>query len=483
MSGTPTTPAEAAAITATVGTGNAARVLGTAPAPSAPPDTPTDRVNGVSQNPNVPNADGSAYGSNGQSSSGDSTTPVLRYTGGGLSNSGGTPPPDDADLRAAELASVQGTIDDSNKQYADSLSTVNTVNANLTGGTRATDARSGTLGSSFGNANEANAADKAQANIAKLTDAHNKELNTIYDGINKDIAAKDTAAANQDAKLTDEQNKTLSANAFKAVDGLAAKGTPLDSLTQDEYNHIIASTGMTDDQLHAYYAGKVPQDKIVKEEIQNGQYVQVTRDPTGAVSINTTPLPANVPADYVPTTLPSGQKAFIPKGTAPTGVVYSSTMDPNAPLNGKMVIYDGPGSNKVTKSGAATKPPVGAPKGVTSDDISAGETRLEGMKGSDGYVDPYKYQDMYNLWASHGGTSAAFAKAYPAKNYVNPEDNDKLPSYLQSPTKTAAASTGPKPSAKIIGVVRQARAGGETEAKIRTDILNAGYNPDDPAFK
>lgn len=65
----------------------------------------------------------------------------------------------------------------------------------------------------------------------------------------------------------------------------------------------------------------------------------------------------------------------------------------------------------------------------TSADAGSDSKALEQSRGTDGFVDPMIYQQLYNAWISAGGLLKDFLSTYPPKNYVNPA-NTWLPSYL-----------------------------------------------------
>lgn len=71
-------------------------------------------------------------------------------------------------------------------------------------------------------------------------------------------------------------------------------------------------------------------------------------------------------------------------------------------------------------------------------DLSADSQALENSRGSDGYVDPTIYQQLYQAWVKNGGTVATFKSKFNPSNYVNP-DNTWLPSYLM-PAKSKSNS-------------------------------------------
>lgn len=81
----------------------------------------------------------------------------------------------------------------------------------------------------------------------------------------------------------------------------------------------------------------------------------------------------------------------------------------------------GGGSDTLVHSGDLTYS-----RGDYADDSSS----LEQSRGSDGWVDPTIYQQLYNAWISKGGKISDFINTYPPDKYVNPE-NDWLPPYLR----------------------------------------------------
>ena len=52
-------------------------------------------------------------------------------------------------------------------------------------------------------------------------------------------------------------------------------------------------------------------------------------------------------------------------------------------------------------------------------------------RGEDGYVNWEEYETKAKEWEAGGGTVKDFVKDYPPTNYINPDDQERLPSYLQ----------------------------------------------------
>lgn len=106
------------------------------------------------------------------------------------------------------------------------------------------------------------------------------------------------------------------------------------------------------------------------------------------------------------------------------------------------------GTSPNTKAGGATATYTSGGLTYASSDLATGQQTLDASKGSDGYVDPAVYQQMFDAWTSQGGLAKDFLKNYPPKSYVNPA-NTTLPTYLRSKTststKTSASSSGQTP--------------------------------------
>ncbi len=93
-----------------------------------------------------------------------------------------------------------------------------------------------------------------------------------------------------------------------------------------------------------------------------------------------------------------------------------------------------PTSTKKTVSGTLT---------YTAQDQAEDSKALESSRGTDGYVDPTIYQNLYKAWIDNGGVLKDFLTKYPPKNYVNPA-NTWLPTYLMPTTTTTKKTTTTK---------------------------------------
>lgn len=334
---------------------------------------------------------------------------VRRYTGAGVPATTAAPEPaNDATLRASELANVQGKIDTINSDFVTNMNQTNEDNANLMGLVRGEQARGGNLGSTIGNEAIGMATEKAAAATAKVQTDRKNAIDTVYDGIQKDIDAKETAWTTQNNKLTATQTATLQKNSVNYITNLAKSGGSLDDLTQDEYNHIVDTSGLDDAQIRAQFAANVPADKVVHQSVINGQYVQVTRDPvTGKVETNVIPL-TGVPDDY---TYNASLQAFVPKGG----------IDPTKSTESQIIPYA-----KATSPAAAKTPGTAAAKAAetkaAADDLQAAQNAI--TKGAD----PAKVRQTYI--EHHPGSVSLYDK------FMNPGNKSKTPYVGASSTST-----------------------------------------------
>lgn len=88
----------------------------------------------------------------------------------------------------------------------------------------------------------------------------------------------------------------------------------------------------------------------------------------------------------------------------------------------------GNGGQTPTKSGTLT---------YTAQDYADDSQALDASRGSDNFVDPTLYQNLYKSWIAGGGRLEDFIAKFPPKNYVNPK-NTWLPSYLMPPSSSSA---------------------------------------------
>src|SRR6185503_17898790 len=107
-------------------------------------------------------------------------------------------PVDEQAVRDSVAKNMQGQIDATNSYYADLVNRQDQVNQNNTGSTRAVDARSGLLGSDFGNAHAANQESANQKATGAIRDEQASKIAAIQGNIDS-IAQGEIAAKKQEA--------------------------------------------------------------------------------------------------------------------------------------------------------------------------------------------------------------------------------------------------------------------------------------------
>ncbi len=269
---------------------------------------------------------------------------VRRYTGTAGSpltaaTSALTPPApvNEAQIRADAQARVQQQVDAIRNTYAGILSRTATDNRGRMGQTRATAARSGTLGSDFGNA----ALDKTTQLNNDIIKAQEAEREQQIAGL---LGAADERATtlienekNRALKSSEDYLAHLKESASQArtdIKAMAASGLALDQLDQNQYNQLIEQTGLTDEQLRAEFVLNKPQDKILTSFTQGNKYYVVSQDSTGKRKTETVDLGFSVPANYSTTKLDDGSLVF-----------YPEKFDPSKPVKDQILTYGSPSSS------------------------------------------------------------------------------------------------------------------------------------------
>src|SRR5581483_7750398 len=135
-----------------------------------------------------------------------------------------TGPVDENQIRSQVAQQYQSTIDAIDAQYADLVNQQQQTNENNSGKTRAVVARSGTLGSDFGNAAQSNQETANNQAIKALRDEQATKIAAAQGTINK--AAQDEIAAKKAEALgnADAYSKYLSDQQTKAQGQLTSLG-------------------------------------------------------------------------------------------------------------------------------------------------------------------------------------------------------------------------------------------------------------------
>lgn len=340
-----------------------------------------------------------------------------------------TSPVNEDQIRSDTLKQFQAEIDATNELYAQKLRDAQVTGAGRIGSNTAVQARRGLLGSDFG---------------AAETDTVNNGNTQVYNGINDEknaaiqailsksnnaattaIAAKNTAMEQGlDARLKYYQDADTRAksNASDAATFIYNQGVGLSDLTPDQIKTTAANYGITPDQLTAAYnsvktsgdAAKVKAAKDAEVSVGAGSDVYALQ-PDGTLK----KLASGSTSDTK--VLGTGQ------------ILYSKNADGTYSQSAA-------GPAKTAAAPAAAKPLVSNGKTISKDQIGQINSAMEANKGTDGFMDPYVYQQEYKDWTSKFGLNGAdFIKQFPPKQFVNPKATN-LPSYLMPP-KTKAATT------------------------------------------
>lgn len=288
---------------------------------------------------------------------------------------------------------------------------------------------------------------KTKEIIQQKTDAINAEkfaaISGVYSKIDANVQREKEIALNNSradrAKLVDEMNRSASTNVMQ----FAAHGVDWNTAIKDpEFQAEVNRTGKSAFEVQTLYNNSLPKNLQPKElfsGFKGDNYVQIMQNADGTVTNHVSKASdLGIPKDAEVATITANDKVYWYDKNNPT--------DENGNL--KITPIGSKNTAAAGKSAAATKPPIGAPTGVTADDIAAGREKLSNFASNGGYANPYLYRDMYDLWTQEGGDRSSFIKTFPPDKYLNPEHGtlkndqtgeDVLPSYLRP--KASAKST------------------------------------------
>lgn len=299
---------------------------GKVPTPAPAPTTPTPtvrRYTGIDpiENPGVSlDTVGTYVNSSGTKANGSPSQLAAIY--GGSPTDWRVQAPDEATIRAEAMDAVRGQLDSTNNVYADLASNREKVNTDNLGRTRAVAARSGTLDSDFGATELAKTKDvNAQADKA-IQDERQLKLDTILGQVNEDVQKRVTDENTLATKNNEDRTaylKDLGDRATAQIQALAQSGASVESLTDDEYNHLLSASGYTPDELKASFVLNKPKDTILHSEVVGSNYIQVSQDPiTKKTKTDVIPLGVDIPQGYKVEKLDNGQLVFYPDKFDPT---------------------------------------------------------------------------------------------------------------------------------------------------------------------
>ena len=288
-------------------------------------------------------------------------------------------------------------------------------------------------------ASERNTADRIQQKTDAINSQKASAISGIFDKIDANVQReKEIAATNARTDRTAavaQMNKDAQSNIMEFATHGVDFNTAMNS--SPEFKAEVARSGKTSFEIQKLYNDSLPANMKPKElfsGFKGNDFITIMQNADGTTT----------------TSKHSAAELGIPK----TADVQTITADGNVYWYDKNNPYKSDGSLNLQKIGAKTSPsttplPKGAPKGTTSNDISEGAGMLTNVGANGGYANPYLYRDMFDHWTKNGGGSRdAFIKAYPPKQYINPDhaalkDSSGeyvLPAFLR-PATTKSTST------------------------------------------
>lgn len=288
--------------------------------------------------------------------------------------------PDEAKIREQKLQEMQAAIDATNSMYADQLVRAKQVGAGRLGTTTAISARTGNLGSDFGNAQYNT---QEQGNEDTYKSIENERLAKVNALLTQAKTDATTEIANKRAEFAKGLDSRLayyqsadqrkSDNTAKAIKAVIAQGLDPNNIDPTSLKSFATYYGIDPTDITAGYAEA------------KKTYDQALIKANPAFTLNA--------GDQ--------RSQFNPK-TGKYEVVSSAPFKPTVASTSK------PNTN------------------------AQAEKLLDASRGNDGYANPDVYQQAYEAFP---GTLKQFQLAFPPEKYVNPK-NKTLPEYLRPTVKT-----------------------------------------------
>lgn len=382
-------------------------------------DTPTDRVNGVSQNPAVPSA---------------TRSPIARIDPSTFATGTFQEERDKGALTSGDLNEINNRYSDQlrremdliNAKYAPKITDQTEENRKMLARTKVLNQNTGVTDSGTGVTAEVATEKKGSAALNAIRDEQNASLSQVMGKID-DLKFNEIQNATKQKK-GDLENYTATRekNAQKASDLLKTyiqNGGNVDALRGDKKNSEDPNEQSSYDALSAALGGEgalqalaisyAPKDAFVsdKPEIIGNKAVWFKKGKDGTISQVQLDLPGDKEIKTVTRVPGEGTYVFYKDGT-----------------------YEAIGHGGTTGSGN--------PK-VVNEYVPKIKSTLNQYRGEDTYVDPYKYLDAYKAWTASGYKESDFVKNFPPKAYVSPEDNGLLPTILRTTAPKATDGGNP----------------------------------------
>lgn len=335
------------------------------------------------------------------------------------------PQPNEGAVRDQYRSYAQGTVDAIRSQFDKYIQEDTTAKKALESKAYLSSLAAGMSGSPEGATSTYNAAEKGEVKVRQDKAKEEALIQQAYNGADLRASqeyqrqrtqyiasAKDKAAAestlNSKVKTTAEgELKTFATT--KSYDEWSKEAGPA------KVQQYMKETGMDEMALKQYFINAKPVgDKVIDKQIGNNWVIGHRNPTTGEVKLDTIPLPDG-----------SGNWKF--QTIDGKGYFVDTNTQQIKPATGTNV-----------PSGKQIK---GAPTGFTDTDVAQGANFLK-QSGQGGYASPNMYVALWKQFVeTDGGDQATFLKVYPPDQYINPEDKDLLPTFLQPKVKAAASSS------------------------------------------
>lgn len=348
----------------------------------------------------------------------------------------GPKPVDEGAIKESVRAENQARIDAINGVYNNLVAGQEVTNQNNAGRTRAVDARSGLLGSDFGNAQAATTDALGQKAIGAINAERASKIDAVYQNIDA-LANQQIAAAKQEAVgKADAYQKYLTQAQTKAENSLTqlgASGTSYDTLKSENPQALQTlkdNTGLSDFEIALKLNASAPaaakinwQNKIVGDNL----VVYGVNPLTGKSEVHSTPLPAGTNPNTIHFSTDGTIWSESPDGKTATQIggspkVQTKTVNKNSytSTDGGKTWTHTPGISGPTPGSGGTGGGGGSGK-ISKAEQSAINQALSHAAGNDGFVSPQDYASAKQDWIARGGSATLFDTSMRGlRNPTNP---------------------------------------------------------------
>lgn len=248
---------------------------------------------------------------------------------------------DEGAIRARAMSAIQGQINAIDNVYASMLANQKITNENNAGRTRATSARSGLLGSDFGNTNAAKTDTLGTDALNTIEAQKSGAIQTLMGNANTRADDQIEKEKNQSMKNSEAWLGYLKGNADSAktdIANYAKAGVKYNDLTDTEYKTLLDQSGLDPEKFKALFVLNQPVASIATSSTTRGPngnsiYHVVTRDAQGNFKTDNIDLGFAVPVDWKETNMGNGSIIFYNPSNPTENHIYSASASGNKPTS------------------------------------------------------------------------------------------------------------------------------------------------------